>query len=55
LGCNKNLLPEKSISFDAGVYYDLNFVAGTRFEVSYFNINTKDKCVDPDAEDLETY
>jgi outer membrane cobalamin receptor len=47
---NKNLLPEKSISFDAGVYYDLNFIAGTRIEVSYFNISTKDRIVwTPDA------
>ncbi len=47
---NKNLLPEKSISFDAGVYYDLNFIANTKIEVSYFNINTKDRIVwTPDA------
>jgi iron complex outermembrane receptor protein len=47
---NKNLLPEKSISFDAGVYYDLNFIADTKIEVSYFNINTKDRIVwTPDA------
>jgi iron complex outermembrane receptor protein len=47
---NKNLLPEKSTSFDAGVYYDLNFIANTKIEVSYFNINTKDRIVwTPDA------
>lgn len=47
---NKNLRSEKSISFDAGFYYSFNFIADTKIEVSYFNINTSDRIVwTPDA------
>lgn len=47
---NKNLLPEKSISFDAGLYYSFTLITDTKFELSYFNITTKDRIVwTPDA------
>jgi iron complex outermembrane receptor protein len=47
---NKNLLPEKSVSFDAGMYFSVNFIADTKIELSYFNINTKNRIVwTPDA------
>jgi vitamin B12 transporter len=47
---NKNLLPEKSVSFDAGLYYSFKLIADTKIEFSYFNINTKDRIVwTPDA------
>jgi iron complex outermembrane receptor protein len=47
---NKNLLPEKSISFDAGLYYSFTLIADTKLELSYFNITTKDRIVwTPDA------
>jgi outer membrane cobalamin receptor len=40
---NKNLRPEKSVSFDAGVYYDFNLISKNTFEVSYYDINTIDR------------
>lgn len=40
---NKNLLPEKSISYDGGFYYDFILLAENRLEASYFNINTVDR------------
>ena len=42
---NKNLLPEKSVSFDAGAYYTFRLFALNRIELSYFNINTVDRIV----------
>jgi vitamin B12 transporter len=42
---NKNLLPEKSVSFDAGTYLVFNLVTEDKIEVSYFNINTIDRIV----------
>jgi outer membrane cobalamin receptor len=42
---NKNLLPERSVCFDAGVYYSFNLLAENQLEVSYFNINTTDRIV----------
>ncbi len=42
---NKNLKPEKSLSFDAGIYYKFNFGGINEFEVSYYNIYTKDRIV----------
>jgi len=42
---NKNLKPEKSISFDAGFFYGFNFFAKNEIEFSYFNINTIDRIV----------
>jgi len=42
---NKNLLPEKSVSFDAGAYYTFRLFAFNKIEVSYFNINTVDRIV----------
>ncbi|NOS85529.1 MAG: TonB-dependent receptor [Ignavibacteria bacterium] len=42
---NKDLKPEKSLSFDAGLYYKFNFAAVNEIEVSYYNIYTKDRIV----------
>ncbi len=42
---NKDLRPEKSLSFDAGIYYKFNFAAVNELEVSYYNIYTKDRIV----------
>ncbi len=42
---NKNLRPEKSLSFDAGVYYKFKAIGVNEFEASYFNINTTDRIV----------
>jgi len=42
---NKDLRPEKSLSFDAGIYYKFNFAALNELEVSYYNIYTKDRIV----------
>ena len=42
---NKDLRPEKSLSFDAGLYYKFNFAALNELEVSYYNIYTKDRIV----------
>jgi vitamin B12 transporter len=47
---NKNLLPERSVSFDAGIYYSFNFFLKNTLEVSYFNIRTRDRIVwNPDV------
>jgi iron complex outermembrane receptor protein len=47
---NENLLPERSICFDAGMYYAFRFISNNQFEFSYFNINTTDRIVwTPDA------
>lgn len=42
---NKDLRPEKSLSFDAGIYYKFNLAAVNELEVSYYNIFTKDRIV----------
>lgn len=42
---NKDLRPEKSISFDAGLYYKFTAFGSHELEFSYFNINTKDRIV----------
>jgi len=42
---NKDLKPEQSISFDAGVFYGFKFIALNEIEFSYFNINTTDRIV----------
>lgn len=42
---NKDLKPERSISFDAGVLYEFLFPDKTEIEVSYFNVNTTDRIV----------
>lgn len=42
---NKNLHPEKSVSFDAGAYYKFRLFTDNKIEVSYFNINTIDRIV----------
>lgn len=42
---NKELRPEKSLSFDAGLYYKFSFAAVNELEVSYYNIYTKDRIV----------
>jgi outer membrane cobalamin receptor len=42
---NKNLRPEKSVSFDAGIYYRFKAFSMNEFEFSYFNINTTDRII----------
>jgi outer membrane cobalamin receptor len=42
---NKDLKPERSISFDAGIFYKFNFLLRNELEVSYYNINTTDRIV----------
>lgn len=42
---NKDLRPEKSLSFDVGLYYKFNLAAVNELEVSYYNIYTKDRIV----------
>lgn len=42
---NKELRPERSLSFDAGLYYKFNFAGVNELEVSYYNILTKDRIV----------
>lgn len=42
---NKNLHPERSISYDAGIYFDFRFLSNNIFEASYFDINTIDRIV----------
>lgn len=42
---NKDLRPERSISFDAGLYYKFSIAGSHELEFSYFNINTKDRIV----------
>jgi len=40
---NPDLKPERSISFDAGIYYRLNLLAKNELEISYYNISTSDR------------
>jgi iron complex outermembrane receptor protein len=40
---NKDLMPERSVNFDAGLYYRFNFIASNIFELSYNFINTTDR------------
>ena len=40
---NKNLKPEKSVSFDAGLFYSFSIFVKNEIEFSYFNINTTDR------------
>lgn len=40
---NKNLRPERSISFDAGLYYKFKMAGDNELELSYFNVNTTDR------------
>jgi len=42
---NKDLKPERSLSFDAGVFYRFSLLAENELEVSYYNINTTDRIV----------
>lgn len=42
---NKDLLPEKSMSFDAGFYLNFEKLGKNELEFSYFNIDTKDRIV----------
>ncbi|RPI17880.1 MAG: TonB-dependent receptor [Ignavibacteriae bacterium] len=42
---NKNLLPERSISFDAGLYYSFDLLGNDEVEFSYFYIDTKDRII----------
>jgi iron complex outermembrane receptor protein len=42
---NPDLKPERSISFDAGIYYKLKLITVNEFEISYYNINTSDRIV----------
>lgn len=42
---NKDLLPERSLSFDAGLYCSFEFFGKNEIEISYFNIDTKDRIV----------
>lgn len=42
---NKNLKPERSISFDAGVLYQFKTFLQNEIELSYFNVNTTDRIV----------
>lgn len=42
---NKGLKPEKSVGFDAGVYYDFIFFTDNKIEVSYFNTSTTDRII----------
>lgn len=42
---NKNLKPERSISFDAGLIYRFKTLLQNEIELSYYNINTTDRIV----------
>src|SRR4030095_15765787 len=42
---NKDLKPERSISFDAGAFYRFNFLLQNQIEFNYYNINTTDRIV----------
>jgi outer membrane cobalamin receptor len=42
---NKDLKPERSVSFDAGVFYRFNFLLQNELEASYYYINTTDRIV----------
>ena len=44
-GGNPNLLPEHSLSFDAGVVYGMEFFGNVEIEANYFSIQTTDKIV----------
>ena len=47
---NKDLLPEKSISLDGGVYYGFHLLADNQLEFSLFDINTTNRIIwTPDA------
>ncbi len=47
---NKHLLPERSVSVDAGIYYSFNYLLKNILEVSYFSIRTRDRIVwNPDV------
>lgn len=47
---NKNLKPEKSINFDAGIIYRFNFISDNTLEINYTKINLDDKIVWKPAE-----
>ncbi|MGH2575926.1 MAG: TonB-dependent receptor domain-containing protein, partial [Ignavibacteria bacterium] len=40
---NKNLLPERSLSFDGGAYFSFNLLGDNQLEVSYFNVGTTER------------
>ncbi len=42
---NKDLRPEKSVSFDAGLYFKFTALGKNELELSYFNVNTTDRIV----------
>jgi iron complex outermembrane receptor protein len=42
---NKDLKPEKSVGFDAGIFYDFKLFAFNKIEVSYFNTTTTDRII----------
>lgn len=42
---NKDLKPERSISFDAGLFYRFEAIFQNEIELSYYNINTTDRIV----------
>jgi iron complex outermembrane receptor protein len=42
---NKDLKPERSVSFDAGLFYRFNFLLQNQVEASYYYINTTDRIV----------
>jgi len=42
---NRDLKPEKSVSFDGGFFYGFNFIGRNEIEFSYFNVNTTDRIV----------
>ena len=44
-GGNINLLPEKSINFEAGIISEFDFITANSFEVSYSYINSMDKII----------
>lgn len=50
---NKNLKPENSLCFDAGIYYKFNFISSNELEVSYSRILTVDRIIwKPDSYNL---
>ncbi len=42
---NRDLKPEKSVSFDGGFFYGFNFIGRNEVELSYFHVNTTDRIV----------
>ena len=42
---NRELKPERSVSIDAGLLYKLLKPTSNEFELSYYNVNTKDRIV----------